>query len=323
MRIFTLGEIKHDTFVALPDASLLCTKKLDACTLCFSYGQKIPVGAFFSQYAGTAPNVALGLRKLGHESGVISTVSADRAGDDAITYLAQAGVITDYISRKKSASLTQAVVLTFQGESTQLVAHNPLPSFFPKKISPLDLLHISELGDGYRSIYRDILAFHKKSSSDLSINPGIVQIRDRSRELLSLLRVVRILFVNTHEAELLTRLPPRTPKKKLLHALLALGPQTVFLTDGANGAYAATPMHMFSCPVFSAVQKETTGAGDAFSSGALAALSAGKHLSDALSWGAVNSASVVEYIGPTAGLLTQREIVKRLRSASSFHVTAL
>ncbi len=323
MRIFTLGDIKRDTFVALPDASLLCAKKDSSCTLCFSYGEKIPVGAFFSQYAGTAPNVAIALRKLGFSSGVISTVGTDRDGDEAIDFLSREGVFTDFILRKKTASLTQAVVLNFQGESTQLVAHNTLPYFLPKKLGAVDLLHISELGAGYKKVYRDILAFHKKTDSPLSINPGTLQIRERSRELLALLRVCRVLFVNVREAEHLTDLSRGTDKKRLLRALLALGPQTVIMTDGAHGAYGAEGTSLFSCPAFSAVQKEATGAGDAFSAGVLGALLLQKSIPDALAWGAVNSASVVEFIGPTAGLLHKKAILHRLLEHPSFVVSRI
>lgn len=323
MHVLTLGDIKHDTFVELPSASILCKKHEPSCTMCFAYGEKIPVGAFFSQIAGTAPNVAVGAIKLGHTAGVISSVGDDYDGDRALTFLQEQGIETAYVSRKKLQRLTHAVVLNFQRESTQLVAHNEITHHFPKKLSAPDLLHVAEMSDGYRRVYKDILAFCKKHATPLSINPGIVQITERSRELLALLRITSVLFVNLHEAHLLAKLPASASPRKLLTALLTLGPGTVVITDGARGAYAAQGKQFHFAPPFPATPKETTGAGDAFSTGVLGALLHDRSLAEALAWGSVNGASVVEYIGPTAGLLTSREILKRLKAHESYRVRSL
>jgi ribokinase len=323
MRVFTLGDIKRDTFVALPDASLFCKKQDPSCSLCFSYGEKIPVGAFFSQIAGTAPNVAIGLKKLNFAAGVISSIGTDQDAQDALTFLAHAGIDTSYISQIHTSHMTHAVVLNFKGESTQLVAENNTLHVFPHKLPAADLLHISEIGKGYKKIFRDILAYHKKTKTPLSINPGAIQIRDRSRELLALIQASSILFVNRKEATLLTKLPSSASPKKLLSALLALGPHTVIMTDGMQGAYAANTQQRFFAPLFPGERKEATGAGDAFSAGVLGALLAKKPLSEALAWGSVNATSVIAYIGPTAGLLHAKEITKRLRQEEGYRVQSL
>ena len=323
MKTLTLGDIKRDTFVALPNASLLCKKHDASCTLCFAYGEKIPVGAFFSQIAGTAPNVSFGLTKLGHDSGVVSSVGTDQDGTDAVAFLKEQGIATTYIFRKKNHQMTHAVVLNFKGESTQLVAKNETAHQFPKKLSSYDLLHVAEMSSGYTSVFKDILAYEKRTHTPISINPGAIQIKERTKELLALIRGSRVLFVNTKEAALLTKMPLETSPKKLLSALQKLGPHTVVMTDGARGAYAAHQQGAFFAPPFPAPRIEATGAGDAFSAGVLGALLQRKPLADALAWGSVNAASVIQYIGPTAGLLSATQLMKRLKSESSYHVTAL
>lgn len=219
--------------------------------------------------------------------------------------------------------MTHAVVLNFKGESTQLISQNETSHQFPKKLPAFDLLHVSEMSDGYITLLRKITTYQKKTKTPLSINPGIIQIKERSKELFTLIKTSKILFVNTKEAALLTKLPPNTSSKKLLTALLTLGPHTVIMTDGAHGAYAAQEKHAFFAPSFPAIRKEATGAGDAFSTGVLGALLHKKSLSDALAWGSVNAASVIEYIGPTAGLLSVSHIEKRLRAESTYQVRKL
>ncbi|MFZ2764043.1 MAG: carbohydrate kinase family protein, partial [Minisyncoccia bacterium] len=60
---------------------------------------------------------------------------------------------------------------------------------------------------------------------------------------------------------------------------------------------------------------ERTGAGDAFASTTVASLALGNDLPTALSWGAVNSMSVVQQVGAQKGLLTKSQIEEYLKSA--------
>src|SRR3989344_2625241 len=63
-------------------------------------------------------------------------------------------------------------------------------------------------------------------------------------------------------------------------------------------------------------QGERTGSGDAFATGTLAGLFHGKDLPEAMRWGAANGASVVEQIGPQAGLLTYSQMQEKLKANS-------
>ncbi|HLC87518.1 MAG TPA: PfkB family carbohydrate kinase, partial [Patescibacteria group bacterium] len=58
---------------------------------------------------------------------------------------------------------------------------------------------------------------------------------------------------------------------------------------------------------------EMTGAGDAYATGTLAALIHGKSLEEAMRWGAANSASVVEQMGSTPGLLGLSKMDEKLK----------
>jgi ribokinase len=53
---------------------------------------------------------------------------------------------------------------------------------------------------------------------------------------------------------------------------------------------------------------DRTGAGDSFASTFTAAIILGKTPAEALTWGPVNSMSVVQYIGAQAGLLTREAL---------------
>jgi len=61
---------------------------------------------------------------------------------------------------------------------------------------------------------------------------------------------------------------------------------------------------------------DTTGAGDAFASGFLAAHLKGKNIGEALQWGIINSSNSVTEYGGQKGLLTQEEINLKIQEVS-------
>ena len=103
----------------------------------------------------------------------------------------------------------------------------------------------------------------------------------------------------------------------LVRAIRELGPTIPVITDGPNGAFTvdaddqAWHMPMYPDP---APPVDRTGAGDSFSSTFTSAIILGKDPAEALSWGPINSMSVVQKIGAQAGLLPREELLKYLEN---------
>ena len=89
----------------------------------------------------------------------------------------------------------------------------------------------------------------------------------------------------------------------------------VLLTLGAKGSRLITPNKTYFEPAKKIKTKDTTGAGDAFSSTFTSAIALGESVATALSWGPINSMSVVQHIGAQAGLLPRAELEKYLANA--------
>jgi len=96
--------------------------------------------------------------------------------------------------------------------------------------------------------------------------------------------------------------------KDLLTGIRNIGPKVAIITNGPDGTYASDGGRFVHMPIVDAPVVERTGAGDAFGSGFLGAYMAGKSLDEGLKWGTVNSASVLGYVGPQAGLLNKEQI---------------
>ena len=131
-----------------------------------------------------------------------------------------------------------------------------------------------------------------------------------------------IFFCNLEEAQEILKTTERHVPT-LIRGLRALGPKLPVITDGPNGAYVidgddqAWHMPMYPDP---SEPVDRTGAGDSFASTFTAAIILGKSPEEALSWGPINSMSVVQKIGAQAGLLTRDELLKLLENAPAEYV---
>lgn len=316
--LLSIGAIKLDTFIVLPEASVMCELKSVECKLCIDYGKKIPVAAFVTQIAGSAPNVAVGLAKLKLKTGVMSYMGDDPVYEQAVAFLKKAKVNSDFVKKQKGFRSSSAVVLNYKGESTQLVDHVPHEYRLTSATPAAKFIYISELGGGYEKLYKDALKLAKSRKVRLGFNPGSIQLREQKPIFFELINQVEVLFVNIFEARTIVKAENGEEIRGIMLKLKALGPHYIVVTDGQNGAYAFDGKLLVHVPMFPGPRVEATGAGDAFATGFLGALIKGKKHDEALRWASVNAASVVGTVGPTAGLLNAAEISARLAAKGSF-----
>lgn len=316
--IITIGDIKLDTFITIPDNSANCKFKKRDCQLCMNHGAKIPVTDFESQIAGSAPNVAVGLSRMGFNTAIYSVMGEDETTDMAFKKLGQEGVDTRYIETVHDKPSSFSAVLNYKGERTILASHQPHQYHLPR-IQPTKWIYVGELGDRYEMMYRKLIPYIKKHKTKLAFNPGAIQLEENKKILYDLIKVTGILFVNKEEAEMLVSNHDKNKKKltHLIHKLWKMGPEVVCITDGKEGSYAFDGTDIFHCPIYPAKRVELTGAGDAFSTAFLGAIMKDKQIPLALCWGNTNSASVIAKVGPQKGLLSHGQIQSRLRKYSS------
>ncbi|MBI4281095.1 carbohydrate kinase family protein [Candidatus Uhrbacteria bacterium] len=313
----TIGDIKLDTFVVLHDASLQCILKMPECYLCIEYGKKIPVEAIDSQIAGSSANVAVGLSRLRFKTAVVSVMGKDQTYELALERLAKEKVESKYIKTKPKEQSSFSVVINYKGEKTILASHKAHEYRLPK-LPKSAWFYVCELGSGYLSLFKSLLATLPANSTHLAINPGAIQIQEQKSVLYNLIKKSSLLFLNVGEARSLAKLQGSAKIPQIMAAAWRLNRKTVVITDGRNGAYGFEGKQIFFVPTFPGKRVEATGAGDSFASGVLGAALHNLPLPEALKWGAVNAASVISQVGPQAGLLSAREIKRRLKTHPSF-----
>ncbi len=315
--LFSIGDIKLDTFVLLDQASLQCQLKMPECLLCLEYGAKISVSVVDAQIAGSGPNVATGLSRMGFKTGIISNMGGDGTRQMALEHLAKERVNTKFIRTVPGEMSSSSVVLNFKGDRTILTSHIKHAYRLPSDLPKSSWLYVGEMGEGYEKLYRSVSAHARKHEVKVGFNPGSVQIRERRPHLFDLIHETEILFVNKEEAQTLTQ-ETSVEAHHLAPALFKLGCHHVVITDGKNGSYHFDGKTIRFCPIYPGKAVEMTGAGDAYATGFLGAMMSGLTAEEAMKWGAANAASVVGKIGPTAGLLSLAHIKSHLRRMPTF-----
>jgi sugar/nucleoside kinase (ribokinase family) len=193
-----------------------------------------------------------------------------------------------------------------------------LPNFVPSR-----WVYLTSLGDGFQKIYPALARYLDRYKVSLGFNPGTFQLRKGPKANRLVLERTHLLSVNVEEAQSWVGDSGRDPEL-LCQKLMKLGPRAVALTDGRKGAYSYSDEGFFYTPEYPGPKVEATGAGDSFTTAYIAALAYGKPHREALLWGPVNAGSVVQQVGPQAGLLSRHQLETLIRGAGrNYRVTAI
>ncbi|OIP98278.1 hypothetical protein COT69_01325 [candidate division WWE3 bacterium CG09_land_8_20_14_0_10_39_24] len=314
--LITFGHTTTDVFLAIADARVKCDINHKNCQICLDYAEKIPVTSFHRAIGGNAPNTAIGASRLGLSVGVVSRIGKDENGDFVLSVLKKERIKDlKYICRDNFGT-DYSTVINFKGERTILAFHEKRKYVFPKNAACAKWGYLSSMGEDFEEFNKKFLSWAKECGAKIGFNPGIYELKAGLPKIKSILEASKLLVVNKEEAESLVlkgTIAVGANIKDLLMILSKLGPAIVVITDGRNGAFAYDGKEFLKMGIFPGERVEMTGAGDSFSAGVLSALVYGKDIKEALRWGAVNSASVIQKVGAIDGLLTEWQMYNALK----------
>jgi sugar/nucleoside kinase (ribokinase family) len=251
------------------------------------------------------------------KTAIYTNIGEDNDDDRIKKALKREKVDTRYMVENPGMTSNHHIVLNYLGEKTILVQHQPWQYHLPD-LDRSKWVYLTSMAPSFTktNIMEQLVNYLERTRAKLVYNPGTFQIKAGIKKYARLLSLVDLLILNQEEAKLVLghEMGDEVSPKKLLTGVRDLGPRTVIITDGKDGAYGYDGELMYHLGLFPAKLKEMTGAGDAFATGTLAGLFYGNSLPEAMRWGAANSAGVVEQIGPQAGLLTHSNMIQVLQS---------
>ena len=315
----SIGDITTDAFIKLSgdDADIRSSEDKSKDQICLNFGDKIEYDSVTEVSAvGNSTNAAVSAHRLGLNSALVTNLGDDHNGEKMIEALEREGVEKDFVKIHKGKNSNYHYVLWYEEERTILVKHQEYDYELPDIGKP-KWIYFSSVGENSMDYHHDIAKYVKDNPEvSLAFQPGTFQIRLGYEKLKDLYEVCGLFFCNLQEAQRILKTDEKDIKK-LLESMHALGPKISIITDGPKGAFAYDGTDMWQMPMYPDPKPpvDRTGAGDSFSSTVTAMLALGKTLPEALSYGPINSMSVVQYVGAQEGLLTIDKLEEFLANA--------
>ncbi|MFC2030111.1 carbohydrate kinase family protein [Chloroflexota bacterium] len=252
---------------------------------------------------GSAANTVMALAQMGLRVGLIARVGSDPWGLEATQALAAAGVDLSNLQRDPEALTgVMYIVVTPDGERTMLGDRGANALTDPEEIeeatfSGARLFYLSGyalLVEPQRSAALRGLACARHHGLAVALDPGLLGSEAAREEVRSLLPETGVFLPSRDEATALTGLSDPT---QCLEAFLDQGVQVVALKLGRDGCLVGSDSGRYQVPAFAVAARDSTGAGDSFAAGFLAAHLAGLDLRSAAIVGNALGATTVAHVG--------------------------
>lgn len=269
-------------------------------------GTKVDIDKIQFSVGGGATNAATTFARNGHESIFMGCIANDPAGTAITNSLDDEGIDSSYVTYTDRAQTGYSVLLLApSGERTILTCRGASAKF--ELLNPDDLdtinpdwIYVTTFR-GNMDMLDQFFTKAKSLGSKIMFNPGNLELQHR-RKLLGLLSDVDVLLVNRSEAK---QIVEGSSLNELIGRIRNYVPAAI-ITDSNQGAIATDQIEVYRVGIYEDVRvKDSTGAGDAFGSGFLAAYANGKSFKDSLIFASANSTSVVQKIGSKAGIINQ------------------
>ena len=263
---------------------------------------------------GDAFNVASNLSALGTETTLYSAVGEDAFGAFALDYAEKLGVSTQWIKTTDGPTSVTAVLIHPDGERSFVVQRGASHELKERQISDdllrqYNLLYIGSAcgipgldGEGLTKLLHRAKVLDCKTAMDITGNPT----RRSAAQLLPALPNLDFFLPSAYEA---MDLSGRDSPGKAADYFHEKGVPVVAVKMGGQGALLSAGGKQEVFPAYEGPVVDTTGAGDAFVAGFLAALSRGESLPGCVQIGNGAGAKCVERLGSSGTLPAYQELI--------------
>ena len=274
---------------------------------------------------GDAANEALVLARLGHVPALVSVLGDDAPGDFVRRTLARAGVDTGAVTVREGLDTGINVVLvrpdgersfitSRSGSLRQLSLSDILPALDSPSLSGARVACLASLFVSPRLTLSDTAALF-----DALKSRGLILCADTTRPKLGetlweageTLSRLDYFFPNLEEAATLTG---EHDPDAVADALLDCGVKHVVLKLGGRGCLLKSHEERHLIPAVPGIRcVDTTGAGDTFAGGFIAAILEGRTFADCGRFANAAASLCVETVGATEGGWTRKDVLRRYR----------
>ena len=229
------------------------------------------------QCGGVGLNAAMALARLGCPTRLVSSVGNDWFGDLVLDRAAREGIDVSEVQRSPRA-MTGLMFITIspngqrtffgsRGACAELRVTERLPSWL-SGVTAIEIAGYAFLTQSSAECASRLIAEAKTRGIPAALDVGIGPSREVPSKIMQTAAKVDTVFANITEAEALTAQPAAEGS---FTALERAGARTVVLKLGAEGCLIRDRGELCRVPAFAVEVVDTTGAGDAFTAGFVAA----------------------------------------------------
>jgi len=271
-------------------------------------GGKYVANYFYESLGGGGANVAIGASHFGLDTAVLGKVGENVFKQIIIQKLIKKCVSTEFLISESNYLNVSSILLTESGERTIIHFLTPRQSFqlsdiIKQNLTKSKMIYMGNLPDVAIEERESLLTFFKKRNIKICLNLGVSDCRKPVPQIQRLINLSDIFIVNTYEfAELVKKQKESLDfmGKNIIGYIseLSLNEKIVVLTDGEKGSYLYhRKKFLYQKAIKPKKIIDTTGAGDAYTSGFLCSYIKKEELEKAMKNGAEYAAKILEKIG--------------------------
>ena len=263
---------------------------------------------------GGGTNSAAAFSGLGMKTAFLGKVGKGYHSKLIMDYMRQHKIDTKFVVRGNAHSAV-SIILDNLEKDRVILAHKGVNEFLLMRDIKLKTLktkwiYSSSLTGASFETLKKVCGYAVKNNINVAFNPSSYMTEKGIFYLRPVLRNIKVLVFNLHEATLLTK---EEKLSTIFRKLLSLGPEIIVITEGKQGVHAVDGTHMYSIKSNHVKVIDTTGAGDAFAASFVAGLIRKKGIEFSLKIGIENATSVIQHIGAKNGLLTWDQALKKIK----------
>lgn len=280
-------------------------------TLDIKFGVKMEADDVLFRTGGGGTNVAVALRKMGYNVAWAGMVGNDDEGKSVLDELRDYDVSTNLAMTIDSKKTNQSAILISPGKDRSIVIYRGASSEFGKENIIWEQLqakwfYIAPGGGKSADLFCDLIKFAKQKNIKVFFNPGARQIEVLKKKCKDLLMDVDILSINEEEFRDLTG-KIYINEKQLAKDFAKLTDGIWLYTRGKKGSIVGDGKKTYTAGIIDVPVVDTTGAGDSFNAGFLAAYMKSQDIVQAIQLATANSAKNVTDWGAKAPILASGE----------------
>lgn len=271
-------------------------------------GETVTGTGFAIHGGGKGANQAVAIARSGGDAYLVGAIGEDEFGRARLTGLIEDGVHTQSVMERTGQTSGVALILVEDGGENRI-------AYVPGATRMVSPSHLEAAFAGIQPSF--VLATNELPHEALGTlftlarSAGVTVVFNATPEpetAHDLIHNVSILIVNEGEAAVLLDDEAVADAEAAAASLLELGPDTVILTVGANGACVGTSDGIAWHRPPSVEVVDTTGAGDTFCGAFASELARGASIDDAVRYGVLASALSVTRPGAQLSIPTREEI---------------